>query len=129
MSRLSRTSSGCSSGVRRMARRSTKTIGVLLPIMAAIVGWWVVIRPSPVDRAHELCAECGLSDAEVDQLIDDAKHSMLSREENMRLFLDTFADPAEAELCRTCAEAVLDAAEPELRSDNLPVQSNVEPGR
>ena len=47
--------------------------------------------------------------AEIDRLIDDMRHSTLSREENLDLFRDTFERREDAELCIGCAEAVLDA--------------------
>ncbi len=40
-------------GVKRMLRRSTRTVGALIPIMAPIVGLWIVIRPSPTDRVSD----------------------------------------------------------------------------
>ena len=48
--------------------------------------------------------------AEIDRLIDDMRHSTLSREENLDLFRDTFERREDAELCIGCAVAVVDAA-------------------
>ena len=66
---------------------------------------------SPIDRAYRLCSECGLDRAQLDQLIDDVAHSTLDRQQQRELFYSTFGegDP-DPELCRPCAEAVLDAA-------------------
>ena len=63
-----------------------------------------------IDLAYRICDACGLDVAEIDQLIDDIRHSALTREENLDLFRDTFERREDAELCIDCAEAVLDAA-------------------
>ncbi len=61
-----------------------------------------------LDRAHRLCRACGLTDDRTDQLIDSARYSTLSRQQNIELFFGTFEDPTDAELCLPCAEAALD---------------------
>lgn len=65
--------------------------------------------PTPTDVAYRICGACGLDIAEVDQLIDDMRHSTLSREQNLDLFRDTFEQREDAEFCIDCAQAVLDA--------------------
>ena len=73
----------------------------------------IATRPweSDIERAHRLCGACGLPTNEINQLIDDVRHSTLAREENLELFYATFKDRADAKLCEPCAEAALDAAE------------------
>ena len=56
------------------------------------------------------CEDCGLGADEIDQLIDDWRHTTLTRDEALALFRATFERPEDAELCEDCAEAVLDAA-------------------
>ena len=65
---------------------------------------------SDTQRAHRLCEGCGLGPGDVGGLIDNVRHSTLTREENLDLFYGTFEDQADAEACVPCAEAVLDAA-------------------
>ena len=92
-------------------RRRLTLAGVVV-----LVALGVTFRPrserpaTPTDVAYRICGACGLDVAEVDGLIDTMRHSMLSREENLDLFRDTFARREDAELCIGCAEAVLDAA-------------------
>ena len=83
-------------------------------LLAFGVGVWIVFaRPfeSNRDKALRLCGECGLDVAEVDGLIDDMRHSTLTRVENLELFRDQFEREADADCCQDCAVAVLDAAE------------------
>ena len=89
----------------------------LLAIMLALAVAVFVVRrfgarpqETPTDVAYRICGACGLDAAEVDKLIDDARRSTLSREENLQLFRATFEMREDAELCVGCAEAVLDAA-------------------
>ncbi len=96
-----------------MARRSTKTIAAMLPVMAAIAGWLILARPweSPTERVYRVCDACGLVAHEVDWLIDANKNSTLTREQSLELFYVTLEDRRDLEPCKPCAEAVLDAAE------------------
>ena len=72
----------------------------------------VFVRPfeSPRDKALRLYGECGLGSDEIDQLIDDARHTTLTRAENLALFRKQFEREADADSCEDCAVAVLDAA-------------------
>ncbi len=68
-----------------------------------------------VERAHWLCAQCGLSTGDVDGMIDDCRRSKLDRAELVRVWENTYADNPDdlqqaRELCGPCIEAVLDAA-------------------
>lgn len=66
---------------------------------------------TPTERAHRTCGQCGLSPDRVEQLIDNMAHSVLDRDELLELFYGTFdEDDPDPELCRPCADAVLDAA-------------------
>ena len=91
---------------------SRKTIIVMVTLVALGVTFWSRSErpPSPTDLAYRVCSACGLDSSEIDQLIDDMRHSTLTREENLDLFHDTFERREDAELCIDCAEAVLDAA-------------------
>ena len=51
-----------------------------------------------------------MTHAEVDELIDTARHSTLTREQNRELFVATFADSTDAEECLPCVDAILDAS-------------------
>ena len=94
-------------------RPNKKVLVVFVVAFAAIAS--VVPRftespdESPVERAYRECRPCGIDDAEFDGLIDDMRHSTLNHEEDMQLFLKTFADPADAAACLPCVEAILDA--------------------
>jgi hypothetical protein len=95
----------------------------VLAIMLLTVGlsaWRMVSRDSqaaetPAERAHRLCTECDLSGDEIDRLIDDFTNTPLTREEAVRLFEDTYSDPAKLEaareLCMDCVEAIFDAGD------------------
>ncbi len=69
-----------------------------------------------VERAHRLCAECGLTAGEVDGLIEtmQAAGERKTRDELFEVWLDTYEVETERvqvmDLCRPCVEAVLDAA-------------------
>lgn len=99
--------------------RRTKPITVIVAAAliptALIAGRWLrSARPweTPVDRAHRLCAGCGLKAGEVDRMIDDAAHSTLDREGMVKLWEATFSEAdTHKELCKPRREAVLDAAE------------------
>lgn len=62
---------------------------------------------SATEPAYRECALCGI---DVGQWIDDNAHSTLSRSESVELYLATLEDRSEAEPCRPCVDAVLDAA-------------------
>ena len=94
-----------------VARRRLKLVGVTVLAALVMVFWSRSERPAtPTEVAYRICGECGLDVAEVYRLIEDMRHSTLSREENLELFRDTFERREDAELCIDCAEAVLDAA-------------------
>ena len=73
--------------------------------------WLVLARPfeSSRDKALRLCGECGLGVAEIDGLIDDMRHTTLTRDENLTLFRAQFERAADADYCEDCAVAVMDA--------------------
>ena len=91
-----------------------KRIIVVVALVAlGVVFWFGFEGPivSSVDPVHRICGACGLDVAEIDQLIDDAKHSTLTQEASLELYRDTFEQREDSEWCIECAEAVLDAAE------------------
>ncbi len=101
--------------------RKARTIGSVVVFLAALtffVGRVTDGPPtapeSPSDRAYRLCGQCGLEASEVDTLIDNARHSGLTRDEQIRLFEEAYIDGAKldaaGELCLPCIEAVLDVA-------------------
>ncbi len=47
---------------------------------------------------------------EIDGLIDNARHTTLTRAENLVLFRAQYERPADADFCQDCAVAVMDAA-------------------
>jgi hypothetical protein len=66
---------------------------------------------TPTQRAYNECRPCGLTEAEIDELIDTRRHSTLSREESIELFKSTFTEDEHGpEGCMPCVEAVLEAA-------------------
>ena len=89
----------------RPIRPNKKALVVFVVILAAIMS---LLRTSvespdetPLDRAYRECRPCGISDEQIAGLIDNMRHSTLTRAENVKLFLDTFHDPADAEnACR-----------------------------
>lgn len=94
-----------------MSRRIVSLIGVAVAL-AGVAAWVVQARPweSMTDRAYRECAACGIDAPAVNKWIDDFAHSTLSREESVELYLATFEDRDDAEPCRPCVDAVLDAA-------------------
>ena len=95
-----------------MAKRSTKAVVGMLPILFVVSGWLIVARPweSPMERAYRVCSECGISNIEVAWLIGVMRESPKTREEKLEAFRVRFADPDDLTWCEPCAEAVLDAA-------------------
>ena len=93
----------------------TRRVAVLA-IMLLTVGlfaWRMVSRvETPTERAHRLCKERGLNRDEIDWLIDNFTNTPLTREEAVRLFEDTYSDPAKLEAarepCVDCVEAILE---------------------
>ena len=69
---------------------------------------------TPTERAHRICADCGLDAAAIDWLIDETEHTTLDRAGALALWEGTYDDPdalAEArELCMPCVEAILDVS-------------------
>lgn len=95
-----------------MAKRSTRTIGAMLPIMAAIAGWLILAQPweTPAERPYRVCSECGLSTTEIAWLIGVMHEHPKTREELLQDFRVLFDGPEDLARCEPCAEAVLDAA-------------------
>lgn len=95
-----------------MPRRRRKRIAVVLPVFAAGVAWLVIFNggETTTECARLLCGECGLEPAEIDRLIDGARHATLNRKGMLKLFREQFGNRKDAELCEPCAEAVLAAA-------------------
>ena len=86
---------------------------IVLVLIALPVGRWVTSRPleASIERAYQLCGECGLAPDEVGRLITGLKGTTLTREQAAELYRDTFEKPEDAELCLPCAEAVAEAAQ------------------
>lgn len=103
-----------------MVSRKSRIIpfGLMAIIIAGL--WATQYGPleSATRRAYRLCRQCGLDDAEITQLVDDAAHSTLDRQGLIQLWAETFdAGDTHQELCSPCAEAVLDAAAVGLQDD------------
>lgn len=80
-------------------------------IFIAIIAWLAVRTPeSPIEAACRICDSCGLLEAEVDRMIDDMRHSTLSREQLIDLYRATYTDEGDGEACIDCSNAILDAA-------------------
>ena len=63
-------------------------------------------------HAYRVCAECAdLEPAEVDRQNDTVRSAPGTREDKLLLFREQFDDPANAEACEPCTEAILDAAD------------------
>ena len=66
-------------------------------------------------RAHRICRGCGLTDEEIDVLIDTMRGSVLTREQEVELWASTYQDAgrlAQARKeCRSCVQAILDVSE------------------
>ena len=91
----------------------TVSLGAVMFVLAGVGAWIAKARPweSPTERAYRECRACDIGVADVNRGIDDNMHSTLTREESVELYLRTFEDRTEAEPCRSCGDAVLDAAE------------------
>lgn len=86
-------------------------IGIVLFVAVPLVSRYVLSSKRPSD-VYELCGECGLTEAEIDRMIEAKRQSPLSRAEEIAAFEATFTDPggqASAE-CLACAELILDRA-------------------
>ncbi len=85
----------------------------LFVVLIGASGKRVFDRPAetPTQRAYAECRPCGLSDAEIDQRIDDCLHPTLNREELIKLFDTTFTNGEDRYMaCLPCAEALLGGA-------------------
>jgi hypothetical protein len=84
----------------------------VLVVLAFPAGRWVRSRywESPEQRTLRLCRSCGLNDTQITALIDDIRHTTLTREAALALLFATFGNAADAEMCLPCGEAVLTAA-------------------
>jgi hypothetical protein len=60
--------------------------------------------------AYDLCGACGLTQGEVEKIIDDAARSALTEDQQRELYFATFEDREDAGACLPCVEAVLTAA-------------------
>lgn len=94
-------------------------LGLPVPLVLLIlVGVWLSGLGWPgetlVERAHRMCADCGISGEEIDALIDNGRHSRISREESIRLWEGTYEGQEDAteliELCCNCVEVIVDAS-------------------
>ena len=67
-------------------------------------------EPSQAD-VYEVCEPCGLTRPEIDELraIVSDTIDRLTRDEMFALFDQQFDDPDHADLCRPCAETIIDA--------------------
>ena len=94
-----------------MAKRMAQALACLFLLTFGVGVWIVFARPfeSARDKALRLCGECGLDPAEIDGLIDDLRHTTLTRAENLALFREQYEREADADLCEDCALAVMDA--------------------
>ncbi len=99
----------------RLIRHFTLTIAALVVVVG--IAWFLSQRAepqaligAPIEGAYWLCSECGLSHDETDQLVNDARQSTLTREEQFDVFLDAFEGRVARGVCQLCAEAVLAAA-------------------
>ena len=88
---------------------------VLLLVTLAFVVVGTVRRAhpweSPTEQVHRLCEGCGLTPAELINFIDYLRGPS-PREAKLRRFRATFDDAEQAELWLSCAEALIDAAQP-----------------
>ena len=93
--------------------RSRTIILIVVPFVLAAGFWFRRAQPpeSPRDRANRICQACGLNRQEVNRLIDEVRHAMLTGEEKLNLFRAQFDDPSDADLREPCAAAILDAAD------------------
>ena len=67
------------------------------------------VMETPLERAHRVCGDCGLLEPEIDQMIENCKGTGLTPTQLIQLLKD-IADPESFELCRPCAEAVVEVA-------------------
>ena len=88
-------------------------LGVVLAVILVGIGkgmYFGWFAPSPLDVAYAGCEPCDMTHAEVDQLIDDVRHSTLTREQNRELFIATYANRMDAEECLPCIDTMIGAA-------------------
>ena len=97
-----------------MARGRLKLAAAFMLVLVAYpLGRWLRNArrwESPTQCAHRICEQCGLNPVVVEGLIETMQHSTLTREQSLELFFSTFEEPGDAEMCLSCAEAVLTAA-------------------
>ena len=96
-----------------MPDRSAR-IRLLILLLLTVAGAWAVQRgplESAVHRAYRECRLCGLEDDEIAWMIESKADSLLSREEEIRLWASTFNETDTHQgLCQPCMQAILDAA-------------------
>lgn len=90
----------------RISKR--KRIAIMIPVLAATIVA-VIMKETPLERTHRICQDCGLSDDEIETLIQQVSESGLTPVESVESWKQT-ADPENVELCRDCVDAVIEAA-------------------
>ncbi|UCE61592.1 MAG: hypothetical protein JSU63_07545 [Phycisphaerales bacterium] len=84
---------------------------ILFIVVAVLSGELVLDGETPTEKAYRLCQDCDLPKAEVDQLIDDHRHTTLSREQSLSFFDATFKPGVtKGEEYTRCVEAIVHAA-------------------
>lgn len=87
-----------------------------IPLLAAgtIIGavgfilWRTHHRPA--QDGHDVCHECGLSDEDMDAMVANMRAAPGDRASLLAEFHKTFKPGQDPELCRPCAEHILDEA-------------------
>ena len=76
------------------------------------------LAETPLETAYRVCDECGLDEAEVDQVIKDIENPELTPDEKIHSFGTKLKDPSDADACEPCALAICKA------SDVLPTKKS-----
>lgn len=87
------------------------TISYIQYVMKPAIYQTLIVQANetPLNRAYRICKGCGLTEPEIDTLIQQVSESEATPEESVDLWKQT-ADPENVELCRDCVDTVMEAA-------------------
>lgn len=95
----------CCSNRKRTALSVPVMVAIIVPIFLAST------KKTPLEKAYKICEDCGLDKTSVDMLIENYHGSGLNPTDAIQLLKDTSETPESFELCKSCADAVIEACQ------------------
>lgn len=95
------------------AHKPPRLAGGILILLAGAVGvtlWRAMAHRPPPPDVYAVCLDCGITREEIDWLVETMRAANDDRDSLLAQFRETFKSGRDHELCRPCAEAVLDEA-------------------